>query len=456
MSLKRKLPSDSSQSDSKRLALPPLLTMHPSQGITPPMDLYNRQEEDYLTANMFTSQAQDFSMSLPAAAPMNLDDGNLLAFDASLGMSAQSWTDFQDYPALTPSKDSDLSSASSECINPWPTDSISRHEPTPYEMHSTIVPQMSTGYPLEAQWTSVATDSPLSMPSTYDEPLSQDPQMFSLDIGTSAFEPSLPAFDEYMIPTGMVSTIVPGMTEQPLSPMEARYGQGNTPFDEMPRRLSNESNPRDARQDPRYKLRAHPDGLYHCPFPECDHEPDKLKCNYDKHLDAHLRPYRCIRQACQGIQFSSTACVLRHEREAHGMHGHGHKPYTCRFRDCDRANPESGFPRKWNLKDHMKRVHHYDEEAAQKSASSPMTPPESPDMHIPGPQRTKRSGRVSPKPRNSKDDTIKASAMRRSSRMPLPQNWEESMTKMPDMPQVINNYETTWDGSLTNLNNWTG
>ena len=167
-----------------------------------------------------------------------------------------------------------------------------------------------------------------------------------------------------------------------------------------------------------------------------------------KHLDAHLRPYRCTREACRSIQFSSTACVLRHEREAHGMHGHGHKPYTCRFADCERANPENGFPRKWNLKDHMKRVHHFDEEAAQKSAASPMTPPESPSMHIPGPQRVKRSGRASPKPRLSKDDTIKAaSSSRRAIRMTMPQTWDESLTQDPDMHQDIK-YEQTWGASF--------
>lgn len=62
-------------------------------------------------------------------------------------------------------------------------------------------------------------------------------------------------------------------------------------------------------------------------------------------------------ESCKELPFSSTACLLRHEREAHGMHGHGTKPYPCTFKGCDRAQPGNGFPRKWNLQDHMQRVH---------------------------------------------------------------------------------------------------
>lgn len=42
------------------------------------------------------------------------------------------------------------------------------------------------------------------------------------------------------------------------------------------------------------------------------------------------------------------------------MHGHGDKPYLCPHPECDRAQIGFGFPRQWNLKDHMRRVHHDD------------------------------------------------------------------------------------------------
>ena len=88
-----------------------------------------------------------------------------------------------------------------------------------------------------------------------------------------------------------------------------------------------------------------------------------------KHLDSHLKPYRCKALACVSVPFSSTACLLRHEREAHGMHGHGDKPYMCTYPDCDRSIQGNGFPRRWNLQDHMKRVHDYSVPSANGRAS---------------------------------------------------------------------------------------
>ncbi|KAL7798262.1 hypothetical protein V8C37DRAFT_369289 [Trichoderma ceciliae] len=102
------------------------------------------------------------------------------------------------------------------------------------------------------------------------------------------------------------------------------------------------------------------DGLFHCPWEgqsNCNHKAEKLKCNYDKFVDSHLKPYRCKAEACEGARFSSTACLLRHEREAHGLHGHGDKPFLCMYEGCERSILGSGFPRQWNLRDHMKRVH---------------------------------------------------------------------------------------------------
>ncbi|KAG0645373.1 zinc finger protein [Hyphodiscus hymeniophilus] len=116
-----------------------------------------------------------------------------------------------------------------------------------------------------------------------------------------------------------------------------------------------------ARDHPLYQnVTPKADGLYHCPWEGqdgCQHKPEKLKCNYDKFVDSHLKPYRCKVHACENSRFSSTACLLRHEREAHAMHGHGDKPYLCTYEGCERRVAGNGFPRHWNLRDHMKRVH---------------------------------------------------------------------------------------------------
>ena len=92
---------------------------------------------------------------------------------------------------------------------------------------------------------------------------------------------------------------------------------------------------------------------------------------YSKHLDSHLKPYRCRYPDCAPLKFSSTACLLRHEREAHGLHGHGDKPYPCHFPDCDRSAPGQGFPRQWNLRDHMRRVHNYSPSPSNEYPSPP-------------------------------------------------------------------------------------
>lgn len=90
-----------------------------------------------------------------------------------------------------------------------------------------------------------------------------------------------------------------------------------------------------------------------------------------KHLDSHLKPYRCKLSACSTLAFSSTACLLRHEREAHGMHGHGDKPHLCTYQDCERSIPGNGFPRRWNLYDHMRRVHNHPGQASSPGSTSP-------------------------------------------------------------------------------------
>jgi hypothetical protein len=52
------------------------------------------------------------------------------------------------------------------------------------------------------------------------------------------------------------------------------------------------------------------------------------------------------------------------------MHGHGARPHLCHFRDCERAVPGHGFPRRYNLFDHMKRVHQYDGPTTESSPTA--------------------------------------------------------------------------------------
>lgn len=112
------------------------------------------------------------------------------------------------------------------------------------------------------------------------------------------------------------------------------------------------------RSHPLYNAGPQEDGLYHCPYAateDCGHEPKMLKCEYDKYIDSHLKPFRCRHDKCSDLQFSSTACLLRHEREAHEMHGH--EESLCEYPPCNRSLPGNGFRRSYNCKDHMSRCH---------------------------------------------------------------------------------------------------
>lgn len=80
-----------------------------------------------------------------------------------------------------------------------------------------------------------------------------------------------------------------------------------------------------------YRMKPDENGLYHCPYAAlgvCWYKPQGLKFRFDKHLDSHLKPYRCNLGECVDTQFSSTGCLLRHEKEVHKLHQHGAKAYT--------------------------------------------------------------------------------------------------------------------------------
>ena len=135
------------------------------------------------------------------------------------------------------------------------------------------------------------------------------------------------------------------------------------------------------------------------------------------------------------MPFSSTACLLRHEREAHGMHGHGEKPNLCTFPDCDRSLPGNGFPRRWNLGDHMKRVHDYTAPARSNASSSPSPSVNSyyqgvsskrrtsNTSHSEGPKRAKQGSSSKPSPKIGKANTVSSSQGKR--RQSIDKMWYE-------------------------------
>jgi hypothetical protein len=78
---------------------------------------------------------------------------------------------------------------------------------------------------------------------------------------------------------------------------------------------------------------------------------------YSKHMDKHDRPYKCTVKGCEKLQgFTYSGGLLRHEREVHKMHGGTKKSLFCPFADCKRSSG-TGFTRKENLAEHIRRVH---------------------------------------------------------------------------------------------------
>ncbi|KAF2452642.1 hypothetical protein BDY21DRAFT_294385 [Lineolata rhizophorae] len=80
------------------------------------------------------------------------------------------------------------------------------------------------------------------------------------------------------------------------------------------------------------------------------------RCEWNKHMDKHERPYHCSQKGCEKLQgFTYSGGLLRHEREVHKMHG-TNKALFCKFPDCKRSSGV-GFTRKENLQEHIRRVH---------------------------------------------------------------------------------------------------
>ena len=50
---------------------------------------------------------------------------------------------------------------------------------------------------------------------------------------------------------------------------------------------------------------------------------------------------------------------------------HGAEPHLCHYTGCDRSISGNGFPRKYNLYDHMRRVHEHTEPMTPDHASPP-------------------------------------------------------------------------------------
>lgn len=118
------------------------------------------------------------------------------------------------------------------------------------------------------------------------------------------------------------------------------------------------------------------DGKFHCPLDDCkeDVRAFSRKCEWNKHMDKHERPYRCPAAGCENLPgFTYSGGLLRHEREVHGKHGGPKNTVNCPHPNCKRHTGK-GFSRQENLNEHLRRVHTHSD-----GATPPADPVASPD-----------------------------------------------------------------------------
>ncbi|KAK2596698.1 hypothetical protein QQS21_006213 [Conoideocrella luteorostrata] len=134
------------------------------------------------------------------------------------------------------------------------------------------------------------------------------------------------------------------------------------------------------------------DGKFHCPLDGCREELRSFsrKCEWNKHMDKHERPYRCPADGCENLPgFTYSGGLLRHEREVHGKHGGPKHTVKCPHPNCKRHTGK-GFSRQENLNEHLRRVHTHPDGTATPPAES-MASPDDNESEKSGTKRKRRA-----------------------------------------------------------------
>ncbi|EMR65453.1 putative c2h2 transcription factor protein [Eutypa lata UCREL1] len=148
----------------------------------------------------------------------------------------------------------------------------------------------------------------------------------------------------------------------PLTPPEQR---GSPSPASAPKRVKfNEDNAGQSRtklipRPRRGEVHKNENGKFECTVPGCTDRPREFirKCEWNKHMDKHDRPYHCEREGCEKLPgFTYTGGLLRHEREVHNEHGGPKNLLNCPHTSCKRYLGK-GFSRLENLNEHLRRCH---------------------------------------------------------------------------------------------------
>lgn len=105
------------------------------------------------------------------------------------------------------------------------------------------------------------------------------------------------------------------------------------------------------------------------------------------------------------------------------MHGHGDKPYLCTYEGCDRAVPGNGFPRQWNLKDHMRRVHNDNGNSLNPVSGSPPSGHGATAHSAKGRKRKNKDSMDSTSSRKHASRFAQEQAAQRAAEQPMVEEW---------------------------------
>ncbi|KAJ6437192.1 fungal specific transcription factor [Purpureocillium lavendulum] len=188
-------------------------------------------------------------------------------------------------------------------------------------------------------------------------------------------------------PTGFSSPIQVSLTAPPMAEALSE-GKDTSPGAGSPSSINRVK----AVPKPDREVAKGPDGRFHCTISDCKEELRSFtrKCEWNKHMDKHERPYRCPADGCENLPgFTYSGGLLRHEREVHGKHGGPKNTVNCPHPNCKRHTGK-GFSRQENLNEHLRRVHTNMEESTPPAVDSAAASPQDDESEKSGTKRKRR------------------------------------------------------------------
>ena len=145
-----------------------------------------------------------------------------------------------------------------------------------------------------------------------------------------------------------------------------------------------------------------------CDHEECSEEPPifRRRCEWNKHMDKHERPYKCLEPGCDKVQgFTYSGGLLRHQREVHKKNVSTRAPLYCPHPTCNRSTG-TGFTRKENLNEHLRRRHNVGPDTFNQTsplATTPALVPAASSNPTDSSRKRKRTMEPKPEPEDEPD-----------------------------------------------------